>query len=341
MHYILLPLALIILNFMYGFGQPFINSTSVWDDFSTVSDYTDPISSKGIYWWASAGVNSVTHDTTKKQLIVRATQAAYQYVPFGVGFGDVGGVPNTIDLTNDGTWSFDITNYGTEDLFIRVACQDDQQRLVDCNPIPNPNNLAFDNLNVWAYQVQILVPTGKTVTFKSNTPNDAGKGYVNNCDFSHGAWGYWGTWDPQTQTHIGAEVRTTCDMSRIQGINITPMNAAKNTTDGHALELINGHFGISNFRVGKRTTTNTYSENYENSNAFFLYPNPSSNFVNLHVPTFVSGQSLTIKNALGEVVYYQNIEKNSTQMLIDTSPFSSGIYSVSIGSFNSKLSITK
>ncbi|MBY0426575.1 MAG: hypothetical protein K2Q22_13120, partial [Cytophagales bacterium] len=259
-------------------AQPIITDNGVYDDFSTSNEYTLGNTTRGIYWWNTDGVNSFTRDVANNQLRVHATQAEYQYVPFGVGFGTTDGQPNTIDLSQNGKWSFDITNYGTEDLFIRVACQDNQQRLMDCTTIPNPNNLVFDRLEVWAYQVQILVPVGKTVTFKAGTPNGAGKGYLNNCDFTRGAWGYYGTWDPSTQTHIGAEVRYTCDMTKIQGISITPMNAAKNTTDYHALALTNGIFGISNFKVGSTSIALDLSDD-KATQGVSIFPNPAKNSV--------------------------------------------------------------
>jgi len=315
------------------FAQPILTEKGAFDNFSTITEYNET-SGRGIYWWGQTGVvNSLTRDSGKNQLLVHATQGEYQYVPFGVSFGDdngalPGGVPYTIDLSSNGKWSFDITNYGTEDLFLRVACQDNQNKMVDCTPIPNPDNLPFDNLNVWAYQVQIQILAGKTVTFKADAPNDAGKGYLNNCDFANGAWGEYGTWDPITQTHIGAAVRYDCDLTKISSISFTPMNAAKNLKDFHALALLNGNFGISNFKVGD--VLSGINETSASNEVVSIYPNPAKHSITIkNNLTNATNAAISITNSVGEVVYSNSNPINES--IVDISNFQSGLYFVKIG----------
>jgi hypothetical protein len=324
-------------------AQPVLTDNSMFDDFSTAQEYNEPATGRGIYWWGSAGSSTVDRNEATNELIVHATQGVYQYNPFGVGFGDdngalPGGVPFTIDLTNDGTWSFDITNYGTEDLHIRVACQDIEDTVVDCSPIPTPAGVAFDNLNVWAYQTQIRVPAGQTVTFNNGTPNDAGNNRLNVCDFTQMVWGDWGVWDNVSQTHIGAGVRKRCDMTQIKGFLITPLNAAKNTVDYHNLALTNGHFGISNFRVGNITTTSTKSNLREQD--FKVYPNPATKTIRLKRERSVSSEenSISIRNSIGKTITLNTTPISDTEIEIDISHLPSGIYY--LGEQSQKLIIT-
>jgi hypothetical protein len=341
---IAISLSILFIGLGSIYAQPNLTATSVFDDFSTANEYNDPTTGRGIYWWGQTGVNTVTRDATKGELTVHATQAVYQYVPFGVSFGDdngalPGGVPYTIDLSSDGTWSFDITNYGTESLFLRVACVDNEDTIVDCNPIPTPAGVAFDQLRVWAYQVQILIPAGSTVTFEAGTPNGAGGGELNNCDFANGVWGDWGVWNATTQTHIGAGVRRRCDLTKIKGISFTPINSAKNTVDQHALALVNGYFGISNFKVGSSTAPLGIDESLVQYN-FLFYPNPAKSSLTLVNNSVDTPKSVEIFNTIGSLVYSNNKPfTNNNELLIDTNGLNPGMYIVKIGMTSKKLII--
>ena len=328
-----------------AFAQPELTANGVYDDFSTYPEYNDPETGRGIYWWGSKGVNSVTRDTANNQVLVKATQGEYQYVPFGVSFGDdngalPGGVPNTIDLSQNGVWSFDVTNYGTESIYLRVAAQDNQNRILDCTPIPNPNNLPFDNLDVWKYQVQMLIPAGKTLTFKAGTPNGAGGGKLNNCDFANSVWGDYGTigWDPVTKTHPGAAVRTDCDITKIASISFTPMNALKKAGDGHSYALTAGNFGISNLRVGTVSKPLGIEEDLVKY-GFALYPNPAKNSLTIKNNSTKIAEAISIINNLGQKVYSNTITLSNNELTIDTNGFAPGVYIVKIGNNSQKLII--
>jgi hypothetical protein len=334
----LLIVSFCLLIFVAAFGQPELTKTGLYDDFSTKTDYSLPGTTKGIYWWTQSGTNSVMRDTAKKQLMVHATQAEYQYVPFGLSFGTENGALATVDLSKNGKWSFDITNYGTENLFLRVACQDIHDTLVDCNPIPNAAGVPFDNLNVWAYQVQISIPIGKTVTFKAGTPNDAGAGNYNNCDFANGVWGDYGTWDPISKTHVGAGIRTNCNLAKIKSISFTPMNASKNSVDQHALPLLSGLFGISNLRVGTTSKTLGMNEVLE-SNSLSVFPNPAKNSVTIRNPSAQADETVSIINHLGQQVYFNHNSFKGSDLIVDTSGLHPGIYFIKIGTKSQKLII--
>lgn len=346
---ILLTAATFAVAVANAFAQPEITSNGVYDDFSTVDEYNDPETGRGIYWWGTpvsvrgGGINSVTRDAVNNQIIVKATNPEYQYTPFGVSFGDdngalPGGVPNTIDLSQNGVWSFDITNYGTENILLRVACQDYLDRVLDCIEIPNPNNLEFDALDVWKYQVQILIPAGKTVTFKAGTANGAGGGMINNCDFTKSVWGDYGVWNNVTKKHDGAGVRKLCDLTKIKGISFTPMNARKKPGDGHSYALTAGNFGISNFRVGTVSAPLGIEEDLVKY-GFALYPNPAKNSLTIKNNSNKIAEAISIINNLGQKVYSNTITLTNNELTIDTNGFAPGVYIVKIGNNSQKLII--
>ena len=68
-------------------------------------------------------------------------------------------------------------------------------------------------------------------------------------------------------------------------------------------------------------------ENIESKNEMIVYPNPSSNSINIHINSQFSilNSQLIITDVLGNEVYHQSIN-NSTQSTIDISNFSSGVY---------------
>ena len=306
-------------------AQPMLNDVAVYDDFSTQTEYSpDAQGTRGIYWWVTPGKQVITRDFENKQLDVSMSQVAYQYIPFGVGFGTTAGKPNTIDLSGDGTWSFDIENTGKEGLSMRVACQDDSNKLVDC--APTPAGMAFDP--IWKYQTQILIPVGQKVTFKAGTPNGAGGGINNNCDFANGVWGDYGT---PTYPHIGSKIRRDCNLAKIKGINITVLSSEKNNVNQHALSLINGLFSISNFRVGAAGSAGT--EEYSKKKQLMLYPNPANSSL-----TIQGEGQVQITTILGQVIYRNAINNSIT---IDLSTFDAGIYFVDNGHQIQKLAIEK
>jgi hypothetical protein len=230
------------LALLFAQAQPILTETGLFDDFSTELSYiSDATTGRGIYWRTSIPEQTITRDYKNKQLLVKMTQKKWEYKPFTVSFGDSngeaeGGIPYTIDLSGNGKYSFDITNYGTEGISVRVKCIDLENREIDCSAG------AKDFGEIWKYQTQIIVLPGETVTMKAGTPNGAGGGVFNTCDFTAEVWG----------DYLGGHViRTNCDIRHIKSINLAVLNAAKDPNDSHALPLNDGQFSISNFRVGK------------------------------------------------------------------------------------------
>lgn len=89
-----------------------------------------------------------------------------------------------------------------------------------------------------------------------------------------------------------------------------------------------GQFIVKPLSVGIKELNN-------NNNSCAIYPNPTSNLVNINAKEMTS---ISVFNTLGEMVYTQNnINTNSLQ--INTSQWSKGIYTVQVN--NSNISITK
>ena len=309
-------------------AQPNLSNVGVYDNFSTAMELTtDVVTGRGIYWWNGLG-QALTRNSVNSRLDVVMTQGAYQYVPFGVAFGDdngvaAGGVPYTIDLSANGLFSFDITNVGTQGLSIRVACQDVNNKLVDCSP----GAVVFGD--IWKYQTQIEVPIGQTITFEAGTANGAGGNIINNCDFANGVWGDYGT-----NPHI---IRTDCDLTKIKSINITALNAAKNIPgDGHNKALTDGRFSITNFKVGdiatsllkKQTVTKTFS----------LYPNPAKNTVTVKNNSFENA-TIQLVDVYGKNISVLTASSSANESVLDVSALTQGIYFVQVGEQLQKLVI--
>ena len=224
---------------MLSFAQPNLDENGFTDDFSTVTEYSDT-GNVGIFWWGET-IHNMTRDSDNSRLEIEMYQNQGMYTPFGVGFGDsngelVGGDPYTIDISQNGQFSFDVENYGTQDLAIRVACIDENDNIIDYY---NGTTVFGD---VWRYQIQIIVPAGESMTFEAGTDNGAGGNHINTADFVGGIWARY-----DINPHV---LSTDCDLTKIRGINITVLNGEKDPNDGHHIALTDGKFRISNFRLG-------------------------------------------------------------------------------------------
>jgi len=327
----------LVLGALASNAQPLLTDSSAYDDFSTKTEYSSSEPGRGIYWW-SAKSQKLTRDWENSELDVVMTQGEYQYVPFGVGFGDSNGVAaggaRVIDISKNGKWSFTIKNTGTQGVSVRVACQDVNNKLIDC--ATTPPGMAFDG--IWAYQTQIEVLAGKTVTFQAGTPNGAGGGKYNTCDFTKGVWGDYGT---PTYPHIGSAIRTDCDLTRIKGINITVLNAAKNNVNSHALALTDGQFSLSKFKVGGFADKKLGVDEMASENeVVYLYPNPAIQGQVIHAPVQENTNTLiTVTNTFGQIVYSNYHSGTTNDLSLDLSHLPAGLYFVGVGNQTQKLII--
>lgn len=179
------------------------------------------------------------------------------------------------------------------------------------------------------------------MTFKAGTPNDAGAGLKNNCDFNNGVWGDYG--DPGVYPHVNFGIRTDCDRSKIKGINITVLNAAKNSKDFHNLPLVNGKLALSNFRVGESSasyTPNAVDDELLDEQVFTFSPNPAKTLITFTHKLVTNVTSpLEILNSNGKVVYSNQMATHET--MIDISFLQEGFYLVKYAQKAQKLMVEK
>ena len=64
--------------------------------------------------------------------------------------------------------------------------------------------------------------------------------------------------------------------------------------------------------------------NSTNSNLIDLYPNPTTNLINVRVPSSSIGQTITLSDALGNEIEKRKI--NNSSLSIDLSNYPSGVY---------------
>jgi len=240
---LLLATATLASAFMSAHAQPKLTEVGLLDDFSTGTNYTsDAATGRGIYWSGTQNEQTITRDSKNKQLLVRVNQHKGWYKSFNCSFGDSngaapGGIPYTIDISENGMFSFDVKNNSLKDsVAVRFSCLDLEDRAVTHNP-GIPISKYNDN---WIYQMQVVVQPGQTVTLKAGTPNSAGT--INTGNLVGGEWADYGS-NPH-------RIRTDCDLKHIKGFNFVVLNAAKDA-DAHASALLDCPIAISNFRVGR------------------------------------------------------------------------------------------
>jgi hypothetical protein len=84
------------------------------------------------------------------------------------------------------------------------------------------------------------------------------------------------------------------------------------------------------------TTSTLGNEKFETSTDIYLYPNPTKGTLNIQVPTaFGLPEKYSISNDLGQIVSQKNISKE-TDLTINTSALSNGLYFITIVKENQK-----
>jgi hypothetical protein len=76
--------------------------------------------------------------------------------------------------------------------------------------------------------------------------------------------------------------------------------------------------------ISKNNTTSLGTADMAIADAVKLYPNPTSNILNIEVPSFVSFESATVYNSVGQKVIVTSIQN------IDVSMLSNGVYFINI-----------
>jgi len=100
------------------------------------------------------------------------------------------------------------------------------------------------------------------------------------------------------------------------------------STNGSVVVMSGSAFGYSD---SKSFTTNTLSTNeFETSDEIYLYPNPTKGILNIRIPShFGLPNSFAISNVLGQKFSQKTVSKE-TDLTINTSALSSGIYFITV-----------
>jgi len=75
---------------------------------------------------------------------------------------------------------------------------------------------------------------------------------------------------------------------------------------------------------------------YANKNSIKVYPNPASNYVLLSFPKELNVVQIEMTDALGQIIYVNEVKPISNEYRIDIQDFSDGIYFINVMNANSK-----
>ncbi len=123
-------------------------------------------------------------------------------------------------------------------------------------------------------------------------------------------------------------------------INGSINNPLANTTYYYRLVATNN--GNVIYSDTYQFTTGTLSlTKFDLENTISIFPNPTTDFVNIKSNVSEKIKSIELYNALGQSIYYENIDDNKTDIKIDLSSFRKGIYFVKIRFENTKIVSSK
>ena len=155
-----------------GGCQPGQSTTGIYDDF-TLEEAPFHLEG-GVFFWGEAelaGDNNPNHrsvltrNATAERLEINLTQGQDEYVPFGISFGETSpGVNIPIDLTNDATFEIEITNTSNQDIKLALAIQDINGNNLNTNSTAAAETFA----NAWQYEIATNIPAGESATFTGN-----------------------------------------------------------------------------------------------------------------------------------------------------------------------------
>ncbi len=92
-------------------------------------------------------------------------------------------------------------------------------------------------------------------------------------------------------------------------------------------------------KTGNLLTTDVREDNYTPKGELQIFPNPSTTQTTITYPTAEKALMLQIYNMLGQKVYEEKLPKSSSQTIINTTGFNSGLYKVVVGESSASLMI--
>lgn len=272
-----------------------VDANGFFEDFSSDEQITN--GDMGLYFWDDKDdVNGFTVASTRtgnSKYGLTVTQAFDSFEPTGVGFGDdngadPGGVLNTIDLTNDATFTIDVVNTGDSSIKFRLALQDADGGELDTYAAATTDPDGFGG--AWAHAIEVVIPSGGSKTLSGT--------------FAGGVKADYGT-----STLVDG-----FNFAKVTAVMITVVNSNQNATyqtlalDAQTVEVTNFKVGACPLAVGL-TSANEVSYN--------VYPNPATENVQFSKEL----TDVTVFDAIGNV-----IETTSKSSNLNVSSYNTGLY---------------
>lgn len=299
--------------------EPGFGSSVVFDDFESSNWYGNEAG--GLFWFGIDKNGSLAViDTTKRingSLNFNITQAARQFEPIGMAFGDSNGdgtgVPVTQDFSSDLKYSIGVTNTSANDIKVRIALQDIMGKVADINA-------AGTDAAPFAGQIEVTVLAGATEVLEGTFENGGSGLYDEQSCLDRGA----------TPASNPAGTAFSCvakdvDFTQITSVNVTVINTEVDA-DFLPLELIDANVLINHVTVGSACVNSVFGSVQKAS--FEVYPNPSNGQVNFSKEV----SNVTVFDAIGNVVG-QEVKTSA----LNTSNFQAGMYMISTDQGTAKI----
>lgn len=299
--------------------EPGFGSSVVFDDFESSNWYGTETG--GLFWFGIDKNGSLAViDTTKRingSLNFNITQAARQFEPIGMAFGDSNGdgtgTAFTQDFSSDLNYSIGVTNSSANDIKVRLAVQDVNGKVADINST-GTDAAPFNG------QIEVTVAAGATEVLEG-TFEDGGSGlYDEQSCLDRGV-----TPASNADGTAFSCVAKDVDFTQISSVNVTVINTEVDT-DFLPLELIDANVLINHLTVGSACVNSVFGSAEKAS--FQLFPNPASDRVNFSKEV----NNIVVFDATGNIV----LEQESATSL-NTSNLESGLYMISTDQGSSKL----
>ncbi len=240
----------LVAMYFFSHAQPIVTDKGMQDDFSTDTEYTDPVSGKSLFWWPKAGdgtpssfVYALTRNSITKSLDIVVNQALGKYEPFGVGFGD----GYSIDITSNSKYILTVKSdaSNTQTVKFRLCVQDENGNLIDSD-ISAAGGTQPVFADAWKYSIDMLVAPGATKTLQINVTNASGNNTKLNGQFGGGLWANYvggGAWS------------NACNLAKVKGFNLTVVNS-KADASYNPLALVNHKMSVTLLKVGDLSVCN-------------------------------------------------------------------------------------
>ncbi|MCR6638681.1 MAG: T9SS type A sorting domain-containing protein [Sporocytophaga sp.] len=293
-----------------------LSSSALYENFSSAEDWSSTDGTKGIYPFGDPDGGegdenpnfyaTVTRNPVTGTLDVTQSQAAGEFVPFGLALGE----DVVIDLSQNSTFSITATNPGDLDIKIRIAIQDINGNLV--------NSYAdASEPDCYLSQIEKVIPAGATETLEGNFAGGFNATYPGGEDENG---------DP-----IGCVLVQNLDYTKVNTILITVVNNAQGGAPDWLQEALPDYsFSIDEVRVGDCATITGMKSAAALVSSSKLYPNPTSESASLELSLKeASDVKVTLSDLMGrEVAVIANERGLDVNKSFSTANLAKGMYTV-------------